>query len=303
MSTTPLLPQHSRYDYIPLPERKDYSWPNGKRLAFTITTNVEWFAFGAGLGHDPAKTGEPQTHRNYSWRDYGNRIGIWRLFDLLEELKLPAAHATNSLIYDYAPQITDAIRKRGDELIAHGRSNAENLKGLWQPDEERILREVTDSITKHEGAAPKGWMGSDAYETGYTPDLLKEMGYTYLMDWSMDDQPVWMRTRSGPILSVPFPIELNDSQHVIHRKGDAESFCDMLTEQFDEMVEQSERHPLVMNVSIHPYVFGQPFRLRMIRRAFKHCVEHVMADRVWWCKPNEIADHCIALPPGIIPES
>jgi hypothetical protein len=131
MSDKPLLPQHSRYDFIPLPERKDYSWPGGKRLAFTITTNVEWFAFGAGLGHDPAKTGEPQTHRNYAWRDYGNRVGIWRLFDLLDELKLPAGHNTNSLIYQYAPQITDAIRKRGDEVVAHGRSNAENLRGMW----------------------------------------------------------------------------------------------------------------------------------------------------------------------------
>jgi allantoinase len=85
----PLLPQHGRYDFVPLPERKDYSWPGGKRLAFLLTTNVEWFAYGAGLGHDPAKTGEPQTHRNYSWRDYGNRIGVWRLLELFDELKLP----------------------------------------------------------------------------------------------------------------------------------------------------------------------------------------------------------------------
>ena len=130
MKEKPLLPQHSRYDYVPLTERKDYSWPQGKRLAFALTTNIEWFAFGAGLGHDPAKTGEPQTHRNYSWRDYGNRIGVWRLFDLYDELKLPAAHNANSLLYDYAPQIMDAIRKRGDEVVGHGRTNAENLRGL-----------------------------------------------------------------------------------------------------------------------------------------------------------------------------
>src|SRR3989441_4823301 len=98
----PLLPQHGRYDFVPLPERKDYSWPGGKRLAFLLTTNVEWFAYGAGLGHDPAKTGEPQTHRNYSWRDDGNRIGVWRLLELFDELKLPAAHNANSLLYDYA---------------------------------------------------------------------------------------------------------------------------------------------------------------------------------------------------------
>ena len=108
-----LLPQHSRYDFRPLPERKPYAWPGGKRLAFTVTTNIEWFAFGAGLGNDPAKAGEPQTHRNYSWRDYGNRIGVWRLLELLDELGLPAAHNTNSLLYEYAPQVMAAIRKRG----------------------------------------------------------------------------------------------------------------------------------------------------------------------------------------------
>ena len=167
----PLLPQHGRYDFSPLTERKDYSWPGGKRLAFCLTTNVEWFAFGAGLGHDPAKTGEPQTHRNYSWRDYGNRIGVWRLLELFDELKLPIAHNTNSLVYEYAPQIMAAMRKRGDEVVAHGRSNAENLRGLWQPDEERILREVTETITRHEGKPPEGWMGSGAYETSNTPDL------------------------------------------------------------------------------------------------------------------------------------
>ena len=287
---TPLLPQHSRYDYVPLPERKDYSWPGGKRLAFTVTTNIEWFAFGAGLGHDPAKTGEPQTQRNYSWRDYGNRIGVWRLFDLLDELKLPAGHCTNSLVYHYAPQITDAIRKRGDEVVAHGRTNAENLRGMWQPDEERILREVTDTIARAEGRPPRGWFGAGAYETANTPDLLKELGYRYVMDWPMDDQPVWLRTRSGPILSVPYPIETDDAQEIIHRRHGARAFADVVVDQFDEMIEQCRDQPLVMNVSVHPYVFGQPFRVRALRRALEHCRRHANADRVWWCKPGQIAD-------------
>ncbi len=287
-----LLPQHSRYDYRPLPERRDYGWPEGRRLAFTVTTNIEWFAFGAGLGNDPAKAGEPQTHRNYSWRDYGNRIGIWRLFDLLDELKLPAGHCTNSLIYHYAPQITDAIRRRGDELIAHGRSNAENLRGMWEPDEERILREVTDTIAQHEGRPPTGWFGAGAYETRHTPDLLKELGYRYLMDWPMDDQPVWMQTRSGPILSVPYPIETDDAQGIIHRRHTAGNFADMVVDQFDEMLEQAERHPLVMNVSVHPYVFGEPFRLRRLRSALAHCAKN---QCVWRCRPGDIADHCYSL--------
>ncbi len=289
---TALLPQHARYDLLPLPERKQPGWPGGKRLAFTLTTNIEWFAFGAGLGNDPAKAGEPQTHRNYSWRDYGNRVGVWRLFELLDELRLPAGHCTSSLIYEHAPQITDAIRRRGDEVIAHGRSNAENLRGLWQPDEERVLREVTDTIARHEGRAPKGWFGAGAYETSNTPDLLKELGYDYVMDWPMDDQPVWMRTRAGPLLSVPYPIEVDDAQTVIHRRCSAGQFCDALVDQFDEMIEESARHALVMNVSLHPYVFGQPFRLRWLRAALKHCRRH---DDVWWCRPGDIADHCYSM--------
>ena len=299
----PLLPKHNRSDYVPLTERKDYSWPGQKRLAFVITTNIECFAFGAGLGHDPAKTGEPQTHRNYSWRDYGNRIGIWRFFDLFDELKLPVAHNVNSLVYDYAPQVMDAVRRRGDEIVAHGRTNAENLRGMWEADEERVIGEVVSAFVKHEGKAPMGWMGPGAYETAHTPDLLKEAGFTYLMDWPLDDQPVWLRTRSGPLLSVPYPIELNDSQVITHRKQDGREFCDMIVDQFDEMIEQCVAHPLVMNVSVHPNIFGQPFRLRNLRLALRHCLEHPLKDRVWLARPGEVASHCLALPPGTIPGS
>jgi hypothetical protein len=287
-----LVPQHDRYAFSPLIERKNHSWPGGRRLAFLVTTNIEWFAFGAGLGNDPAKLNEPQTHRNYAWRDYGNRVGIWRLFDLLDGLRLPAGHCTNSLVYLYAPQITDAIRRRGDEVIAHGRSNAENLRGLWQPDEERTLREVTETITRHEGRAPAGWFGAGAYETKHTPDLLHELGYRYLMDWPMDDQPVWMRTRGGRILSIPYPVETDDAQGIIHRRWSAGMFADAVVDQFDEMLRQSAAPPLVMNVSLHPYVFGQPFRLRRLRAALRHCLGR---SGVWYCRPGEIAAHCYSL--------
>jgi hypothetical protein len=299
----PLLPRHNRYDYVPLNERKDYDWPGGARLAFVITTNIECFAFGAGQGHDPAKVGEPQTHRNYSWRDYGSRIGIWRLFELFDELRLPVAHNVNSLVYDYTPQIMDEIRRRGDEIVGHGRTNAENHRGMWEADEERIIKEVVDKFVAHEGKAPTGWMGSGAYETNHTPDLLKEAGFKYLMDWPMDDQPVWMRTRSGPILSIPYPVELNDSQVITHRKQDASEFCDMIVQQFDEMIEQCVRHPLVMNISVHPNIFGQPFRLRLLRQALRHCVESPHRSRVWFAKPGEISDYCHSLPPGLLPGS
>ena len=298
------LPQHGRYDYSPITERKDYSWPEARRLAFCITTNIECFAFGKGRGHDNAKHGEPQTQRNYSWRDYGNRVGIWRLFDLADELEMPLAHNTNSLLYDYAPQIFERLRKRGDEIVGHGRTNSENLHDFrWEDDERRAIQQATETFKRNEGKAPKGWMGAGAYENATTPDLLKEAGYEYVMDWPHDDQPIWMRTRAGPILSVPYPVELNDSPQVVHRQHTGREFCDMLVDQFEEMVEQSAAHPLVCNVSIHPYVFGYPFRLRPLRKALQHCFASKFADRVWKCTPGEVSDHCRTLEPGIVPGS
>lgn len=304
MSTMPshLLPQHSRYAYSPITERVDYHWPGGKRLAFCITTNIECFAFSKGRGHDSARHGEPQTQRNFAWRDYGNRVGIWRLFDLFESLNLPAAHNTNSLLYDVAPQILDAIRRRGDEIVGHGRTNAENAHDfMWEADEARMIKEVTDTFIRHEGRGPKGWMGAGAYENSTTPDLLKEAGYTYLMDWPCDDQPIWMQTRSGPILLVPYPVEINDTPALLLRQHSMSEFCEMIVDQFDEMIDQCAAQPLVFNLSIHPYICGQPFRLRRLRAALRHCVEHPLHDRIWFTKPGDIADYCYTLPAGSIP--
>ena len=193
---------------------------------------------------------------------------------------------------------------RGDEIVGHGRTNSENLHDFrWESDEARVIQEVTETFSRHEGRPPKGWMGAGTYENPWTPDLLKEAGYTYLMDWPFDDQPVWMRTRAGPLLSVPYPVELNDSPQIIHRQHTAREFCDMLVDQFEEMLEQCEKHPLVCNISIHPYVFGYPFRLRPLRKALRHCFASKFMDRVWKCKPADIADYCQTLKPGIIPGS
>ena len=302
MTATPLLPKHGRYEFSPISGRKDYSWPGGRRLAFCLTTNITVFGFGKGRGPDNAKLGEPQTQRNFAWREYGSRIGIWRLFDLADELGIPLAHNTTSLLYESAPQIFTRIRARGDEIIAHGRTTSETMHDFrWESDEAHVIREVTETFRRHEGRAPRGWLGQGAYENAWTPNLLKEAGYTYLTDWPHDDQPLWMKTRAGPLLSVPYPVELNDSPAVLHRQHTGREFCDMLVDQFEEMAERSAEHPLVCNISIHPYVFGQPFRLRPLRKALAHCFSGKFTDRVWKARPGEIADYCHTLAPGIIP--
>jgi peptidoglycan/xylan/chitin deacetylase (PgdA/CDA1 family) len=297
------LPQHGRFEYSVIDARPDYDWPDGRRLAVCVTTNIEVYAYRKGAGWDPAKVGEPQNQRNYSWRDYGNRVGIWRLFDLFDELGIPAAHNLNSMVYEYYPQITDRIRARGDEVVGHGRTNSERQNELWETDERRLIDDVTRTIAQHEGAPPKGWMGPSASESLATPDLLKEAGYTYTMHWPADDQPFWLDTRAGKLLAVPYPAELNDSAAIIHRRNTMPQFAEMIVAQFEEMIGQCVRQPLVMGLSLHPFVVGVPFRLGHLRKALRHCVEHAHADRAWWTTPGRVAEHCSALPAGIVPGS
>ncbi|HXQ50062.1 MAG TPA: polysaccharide deacetylase family protein [Stellaceae bacterium] len=295
------LPTHGRYDYSAIETRRDYSWPGGKRLAVYVAINIEHFAFRAGRGADPTNRGGPQTTRNYAWRDYGVRVGVFRLFSLLDQLHLPATILLNSLVCAHYPEIVQRIKARGDDVVGHGRTNAEELVGLWEDDEARLIAETTETIAQHFGVRPTGWMGPGAAETNATPDLLKEAGYTHNLDWPVDDQPIWMRTRAGPLLSVPYPFELNDMGANVNRDHTGREFAAMITDQFDEMVEQSSEQPLVMAVSLHGFIVGQPFRLRALRQALTHCLEHKLKDRVWFTRALDIANYCLTLPPGTIP--
>ena len=296
------LPVQNRYRWSPIVKRRDYSWPGGKRLAFYVITNIEYFAFGAGdVALDNAVPNAPPTQRNYAWRDYGNRVGIWRLLKLFDELKLPAAHNVNSLIYEHHPDVMQAIRDRGDEVVGHGRTNSELVAKRWEHDEAEIIREATETIAHHEGKPPAGWLNGQGPQTAATMDLLKEAGYQYMMDWPCDDQPIWMQTRSGRMLSVPYPMEINDTIVTIRRYHSPRDFADMVVDQFDELVEQCEEQPLVCSVALHPFAVGQPFRMQPLRRALKHCLSHPLRDRVWVTRPGEIARYCYSLPEGTLP--
>ena len=165
--------------------------------------------------------------------------------------------------------------------------------------EAQLIAESTEAVVRHFGAPPKGWLGPYLAQSSVTLDLLKEAGYSYVMDWPADDQPFWMRTRAGPILSVPYTIEVNDSPAMVFRQHSGREFEEMMIDQFDEMLTQSARYPLVYTAVVHPFVIGQPFRLRAFRRAMEHILGH--RDQLWLTTPGEIADYCKALPPGIVP--
>jgi peptidoglycan/xylan/chitin deacetylase (PgdA/CDA1 family) len=297
------LPHHERYDYSALPTRPNYSWPDGKRLAVYLGINIEHFAFGTGLGHAVSTELPHPDPRTFSWRDYGNRVGVWRLFDLLDELSLPACHLVNTTIFEYAPEILAPIKARKDEIIGHGRTNAERQGQMWEEDEARLIAQVRDAIAEHGGRPPRGWMGPWMSQSRVTPDLLKEAGFEFLMDWPCDDQPIWLRTRAGKLMSVPYPLEINDSPMMLVRHHTAVDFEQMIIDQFDEMIEQAERQPLVCGISLHTMIVGQPYRLRALRRALKHIVDHPRRDKIWFTRPGEIFDHCAGLAPGVVPGS
>ena len=304
MTDAPLqLPDHHRYPFSAIGGRPDYNWPGGKRLAFYIAISVEHFAFGAGLGEDISTPGAAQTQRNFGWRDYGQRVGLWRLIKMLDEFKLPLAYAMNGLLYRYRPELVSRLHARGDEIIAHGRTSSEVQNDMWEHDEAHLIREVTRAISAQAGKPPSGWLGPGFAETRTTVDLVKEAGYLYLLDWPADDQPFWMTTRAGPILSVPYPVELNDVTAILQRRHSAREFADMIVNQFEVMIEQSAKQPLVFALGLHAYVLGQPFRLHALRNALRHCLAHRHIDRVWFTQPDNIARHCLSLPPGIVPRA
>lgn len=297
------LKKHNRYDYSPITERADYDWPDGKRLAVYFGLNIEHFSFGEGLGHTPTNPGTQPDVRNFSWRDYGLRVGIWRVFDLFDSLGLPMCHLMNTSIYDYAPQIPAKIRDRGDEFVGHGVTNSEEQGAYSEAEEGKLIAAATGAFHDHEGDGPGGWMGPWISESAYTPDLLAENGYRYIMDWSADDQPFWMRTRSGRLLSIPYHIEINDSPAQLSRRQTADDFTQMVTAHFDEQMRQSQNQPLVFSLALHTFVVGQPYRLAGLRDILTHIVNHPDADRIWFTRPRDIFDHVSALPAGMVPGS
>jgi allantoinase len=297
------LPHHGRYGYSAITRRSDYSWPGGKRLAVHVALNIEHFAFGAGLGHAVSSELPPPDPRTFCWRDYGNRVGVWRMYDLFDELNLPASHLVNTAVFDYAPEVIDPILARGDEIIGHGRTNAERQGQMWEPDEARLIAEVRDAIEKRTGRRPRGWMGPWMSQSHVTPDLLKEAGFDFLMDWPCDDQPIWLKTRAGKLMSVPYPLEINDSPQLLVRRHTAEEFASMIVGQFEEMLRLSQKQPLVCGIALHTMIVGQPYRLRVLREALQHIVNHPERDNVWFTRPGEIHDHCAGLAKGVVPGS
>lgn len=292
------LPGHGRFDYRGIHQREIYRWPNGAGLAVYIGLNIEHFAFGQGLGAAIGPASPQPDVLNYSWREYGNRVGAWRCLELLDGLAMPSAALINTALYDHCPELIAACVARGDELVGHGHSNAERQGVLDEAGERLLLEQCREQMLTRSGQAPKGWLSPWISESLVTPDLLAETGYHYTLNWCHDDQPVAMRTRSGKSLwAVPYPQELNDIPMIIARQMDAKDFAQMIIDQCDEMLRQTraaDAPALVMGIALHPYIVGQPYRLAHLRRALQHVAAARDRGELWMSTPGAILEHVLA---------
>jgi hypothetical protein len=221
--------------------------------------------------------------------------------EMLDEFGIPASMLMNTEMFTQCPQVVSAVRKRGDEIVGHGRTNAERQGTMPEGEEQNLIREVVDTIRKETGQPPIGWLGPWVSESFTTLDLLQEAGFKYQLDWMPDDQPIWMKTRNGRILSIPYVRPTNDLPMMHRYQISPKDYADMLIDQFDEMLLQSRETPLVFCLSFHPYFAGHAFRIKHLRRVYQHVVAN--ADKVWLARTGEIAEHVMKLPAGIVPGS
>jgi allantoinase len=285
-----------RYDFSPIIDRPDFEWPGGARLATYVAINVECFAYGGGgasltPGMDPPNA----PHRTYGWRDYGMRVGVWRLLDELAERSIVPTVLLNGYVPQMYPSVATALQASGAEIVGHGRTNSEMQGGMALDEERTLIAESTELLVKAFGRRPQGWMSPGATQSANTLDLLAEAGYTYSLDWPMDDQPVWMRSSHGPVLSVPYPLESNDYPQVLSRGHTGRQFARIARDQFRELHRQSAKQPLVFPLSLHTFVAGQPHRLDALRRVLDAMAA---GDKVWATTPGAIAEYYTGLFPA-----
>lgn len=283
---------HHRYPYRPITDRPVYDWPGGARLALYFGVNHEVFDFGGGLGAELAPSQTDPDVMNYAWRDYGNRVGVWRLFDLFDRLDLRTTALLNADVLDRCPGLAEACRDRGDEIAAHGGSNAAAQGGMHRHGEDRMIRDVTERLAAL-GTRPTGWLGPWISESRHTPDLLAKEGYSYVLDWAHDEQPTRLATREGSLLSIPYSQEINDIPAIIQRRQEAETFAGMIRSAVDQLLSECDRRPLVLGIALHPYIMGQAHRVPPLARVLT-ALREANDPRIWWTTAGEIAAYVTA---------
>ena len=282
------------YDYRPIVDRPPLAWPEGKRVAFYVGVNIEHyrvdqpstsiFAGTVGLTPDPL---------NYGWRDYGLRVGIWRMIESLDRHGIRASALLNSDVCGRCPQVIEAGRQRNWAWVAHGRDNSTFQAGMSREEETAYLTEVVHTIESHTGARPVGWLGPALTETFQTPSILSELGVNYVLDWCADDQPFHLNVPG--MISVPYSIEVNDVSLFLGRNLSGPDFLQLVIDQYEQLSKDSAAGGRVMALCLHPFIINQAFRHKYVDLA----LEFIAAQPdVWLTTSDDIAAHFRTVAPA-----
>jgi allantoinase len=278
-----------RYDDSFIFERKPFRWPGNATLAIWVVPNVEVWRYDSATGQaiSPNDRGIVPDVINYAWREYGMRVGLWRIADILDALDVKATVALNSAVTDAHPKAIDEMRRRGWEFMGHGVTNSENLAGLTPERERAVVQAVLKTIEQATGRRPRGWLGPGLVETYNTLDILAEEGVTYCGDWNSDDQPYPMKVRKGRMFSLPYCMEINDISLFMRKGYTGDQYLQSVVDQFDTLYADSAKQPRVLGLPLHPMIVGQPLRSKYLERALAHMKKH---ERVWFATGSEIVD-------------
>jgi allantoinase len=270
-----------RITFDPIVGRKKQTLPNGARMAVWVIVNVEEWDIQKTMPRTvltPPAFGSPMPDiPNWAWHEYGNRVGFWRLLETLDTLKITAALAINGTAIKAYEPISRAAVERKWEFIGHGLTQT-NMQHVKNEREDIIATRA--AIERVTGRRPRGWLGPGLTETWETPDLLIEEGFDYVCDWVLDDQPVWLKTRTKPILNVPYTQECNDVAMMLIQHHAATEYRNRAIDQFNQIYSDSADSARIMALVVHPYIMGAPHRSRYFREALEHMRAH--KDVVFW---------------------
>ena len=291
---------HDHYDWSPFDAgRPKLEWPGGARVALCVVVSLghmEWrrpegtyqvpnIAGGYGQGPFPNVTA-------WSHREYGHRVGVFRVLDVLERHGIRPTVAMDALTAEHYPFLVRHCLARGCEIIAHGVSANRMITSLMPEDEERAyIRQSIDAVTHATGAAPAGWMGPDYGESARTPRLLAEAGIRYVCDWANDEQPYRLNVPRGDLYSLPVTLPLDDVDALWNRRIDVEQYGRMIRESFDTLREEGAQNGRLLVVTLHPFLIGQPFRIGFLDAALAHIAG---SKAVWAAAGSEIIGHYAA---------
>ena len=284
------LTQTAHYAYEPMIDRAPLSLPNGARVAVVPFINIEHFPEDIpGTALVPGTAQLQPDVLNYGWRDYGNRVGLWRMMEIMDAIQMRGTVCLNSDIIREYPRIIEEGEKRNWAWIGHGINNAPAnfLNGIDEDKEREIIATVLDEMEKALGRKTKGWLGPFLTETYKTPHILAELGVEYLCDFTADDQPFKFNVPEGSLISVPYTLELNDIPAFMNVGVSAETFGDMIIDQFDVLYEEGAKNARIMPICLHTFLVGQPYRAKHLKRAFDYIAEH---SDVWLATGDEIND-------------